>query len=459
MVLCTAALTLFTSCSNDEVIAEEKVDVEAMIAAGMAPSDQKVELSAALDQTRASIESDANGNFSSNSNDVFGVMMLATGFIPKWAQLANDQSIDWGQYYFDEKTMKKGVWARQKEHTAYLANTEAYVSNSMLRFRNGDVYYPVGSFHKYSFYAYNPRVKDIEYHPNQVIAVMDSLDGSKDVIWGCIEPSSEITSPNYDPYADMAFCADYWRIPGRYAYYGNGTLQTPPQYMKFNFKHLMMRLKFNIIAGADDETLEESQRVYDNAYDVKVRSISVTNVSDTVKLIIADRDDKERQGTLELSKSRNRAYYLKQYRKVDSMMLPDSTLEAVSPQYDANKKPVLTPVGQGIILPVLKGNERKERPYQLQVVVEYKGSYYTLKKSIPLATYDDSYFEQGASYNITLKIYNPETAPGDWVMISNSKIWDYLDPDFISPEEQEEIDRRKEEKDKDKKQKIKIKEL
>lgn len=450
IMLCTAALSLFTACSGDDIVAEEQqLDIDAMIAEGMAPSDQKIELSANLEPTRASIESNEQGIFSANSNDIFGVMMLATGFLPQWSQLASDHSIDWGSYYFDPKTMKEGKWLRMKEHTSYFANAMASVVNSKIRFWQGDVYYPVGSFFKYSFYAYNPWCKNIEYRPDQIVAVMDSLDGSKDLIWGCIEPSSDVTSPNYDPHADYAFCADYWRLQDRFLYYGNKTMQNPPEYMKFNFKHKMMRLKFNIIAGADNEALPESQRVYDNAYKVNVRSISVLNVPDTVRLIIADRNDKEKQGSIELSKTRNRAYYLKQYRKVvdpqkGTMMMPDSTLEAISPQHDASNKPVLTPVGQGIILPVLNQNQRKYQPYQLQVVVECNGNFYTLKKAVTLETYDDSNFEVANSYNITLKIYNPETAQGDWIKIAESKIWDYIDPDFISPEEQKEIDRQKE---------------
>lgn len=452
IMLCTAALSLFTACSSDDIVAEEQQDIEAMIAEGMAPSDQKVELYANLETTRASIESNDQGIFSGNSNDIFGVMMLATGFLPQWSQLASDHSIDWGQYFFDPKTMDEGKWTRQKEHTSYYANEMASIVDSKVRFWKGDVYYPVGSFFKYSFYAYNPWCNNIEYHPDQVIAVMDSLDGSKDLIWGCIEPSSDVTSPNYDPHADYAFCADYWRLQDRFLYYGNETKQDPPEYMKFRFKHKMMRLKFNIIAGADDETLPEDMRVYDNAYKVNVRSISVLNVPDTVRLIIADRNNKEVQGTLELSKSRNKAYYLKQYRRVEdpqkgTQMMPDSTLEAISPKYDGNNKPVLTPVGQGIILPVLNQNQRKYQPYQLQVVVEYDGKFYTLRKAVTLETYEESNFEVANSYNITLKIFNPVTAPGDWMQISESKIWDYIDPDFISPEEQAEIDRLKKEQE------------
>lgn len=451
IALSIAALAVFTACTKSD-FEEPQVDVEAMLEAGMAPSDQKIELSATLaTTTRASIESDKAGNFSSNSNDVFGVMMLATGFIPKWSQLCSDQSIDWGQYHEDEKT-KEVSWVINKVHTAPIANREAFVMNNQVKFWAGDMYYPIGSYHKYSFYAYNPRVKNIEYHPNQVIAVMDSLDGSKDVMWACIEPSSVITSPNYDSHYDMAFCADYWRLHDRNFSSWGLDMQNPPAYMKFNFKHKMMRFDFKLLAGADDESLPESSRVYDNAYKVKVRSISITNVPDTVTLIVADRNNKEVQGTLSYSKSRNRAYYLKQYRHVKDpqtgnvkAILPDSTLEATSPLADADGKPVLTPVGQGLILPVLNDQDRQSRPYQLQVVVEYEGKYYRLKKNISLDTFSGTSFEAGKFYTITLKIFNPVTSSGDWMQIDSAKVWDYLDPDFISPEEQAAIDKLKQE--------------
>ena len=265
---------------------------------------------------------------------------------------------------------------------------------------------------------------------------MDSLDGTKDIMWSCIEASNQKDRPNYDSHYDYAFCADYWRFNDRrYAPY-------VPKYIKFNFTHKLARLKFQLNAGADDESIEDREQWdYTNAARVKVRSISITNAPDTVKLVIADRNNKEKQGTLSFSPKRTKEYFLKEYREDK----PDSVLLGTYPSLDKANHPEATSIGQGILVPVLTEGE----PYKMRIGIECDGDYY-ISKEIELATTNP--LTEGMSYTLDIIIYNPKTSKNSvsWTKVNEDQFYNLIDPAILSPKELEELKRQQEEEKKKK---------
>lgn len=461
-----AGALLLAACSSDDIASTTDA---VNIAEAMQPSEVEISLfaSGAPIATRASIESTPNAfggySFNTNKNDTLGFLMMAVGYTPNLKDV-NQAPIKWEGTWAQNK---KGQWYHagfDEEYSIYLNNAEVGVTYdggvgiSRLHwmgtptphssFSNGKAYYPLGSLHKYAFYAYNPRVDTLTYETNRVTAVMRNLDGSQDVIWGYLEP---------DPNDTYAYSADYFRQASQRIPYAGDLPVTPETPMVFS--HKMMRLTFSIQAGAEDESSQpiDTLRNYDKAYQTKVHSISIINVPDEVQLVVADKTQEtkdedgnitasSRKGQLSYSSSRNKTYYLKEKRTMvnkngATVNLIDSVLTPVAPvpadaEYktgnrDKTNVPAVTNIGQGIILPALNDNDRVKNPYKMLVVLEYpKGTF--RKKVFSLnAPYGE--FKAGYSYHLALKIYCPDqvnmsASSTPWEIISDKDIENYTDP-------------------------------
>lgn len=466
---------MLTSCVDEAIVINEDNDSKTAAEEASRAGDVEIELGATINNmsSRASIESYSNGFFASNKNDVLGVFALATGTIPENLKNFGPVPIDWkGVWKIDQKTEKPYFAGFNEQYSVYLNNTRAAIAYKYdgtdivgsrvqwLDAPNGKVFYPLNSMHKYSFYAYNPRVDSITYRENQVIAVMDSLKGCEDVIWGCVVPSTS------DIYYNYAFSADYFRKRDNIK-----NMESILANMSFKFTHKMMRLTFDIVAGAEDENIEDpTMRDYDKAYKTRIHSISIHNVPDEVQLVLADKtvpsyDDENQQGTLRYSSSRNKVYYLKEVRQnakaeyvLDSLLAPVCPVPA-NPAYaqgnrDETNVPAITRIGQGIILPALTEEDKQSKPYVMQIVIEdSQGNFH--KKSFTLDA-SKGKFEAGKSYNLTLKIYSWDRiridgTASEWDSFGEDDYLDNVDPllkEQIEREKKEEEEKRRQEEEK-----------
>lgn len=448
------AMATLSACSNEDMAGDVTVG---SVDDALKPSEIEISLGGMAEdmKSRLSIET-VNGAFSTNKNDTLGVYALATTMIDRtetpqiWPLLP----IQWaGEIPIRDKDGKVigTKLGPVDNYSIWLDNARAYVMNNKVVWDNPyGQYYPMISLHTYSFYAYNPRIKEVTYYPDHIEANYTDLKGCEDVIWGCIEPKDAML------HQKLAYCADYFRQ--------QSVIDNPTQVkndMTFHFKHKMMRLTFDITAGAKDEkeVEEPTMRNYDEAYKTKVHSIAITNVPEKVTLTIADkREDGNMQGNLTYSGKRNKTYYLKERRWNDhNKLVLDSLLTPVSPKpffndyvegtRDETNRPAVTKIGDGIILPALTYDDKLNKPYKMKVLLEYPEGVFQWKE-FTLESSGEPFYE-GFSYNISLKIYSPEdvswsATKEQWQLINEEDYNKHVDPI------KEETEKRKEEEEKDK---------
>ena len=417
-----------------------------------------------MEISKAAINSNPNGSFRfENTKDTMGVLMLATGLTP----LYKTQGGDGSNWPADVSWSNSGdsLNGPASEIVAVLANAPAQViysndskTGSVIDFFGSAELYPLGSMHKYSFYAYHPRTSSLRYFQNSVKAVFTKLDGTKDVITGYAVPDAS------DSYINYAWSAEYWRHFSRMS---SGSRAMEAYTPVLPFRHEFMQLMFKMVAGGlPTSEPEDTLRSYDEAYNTRLVALSILNVPDTVTVVVADRNattsDRATIGQMAYSSTRNTKYLLHQYKKVGSGYAehynPDSLLEAISPRpkyteykeaadtmnfrrdYTNVPDTVLlgcpqenTSLRQGIILPVLSEDDRLNNPYRLQVVLEYpagSGKYY-YNEPIILYSKPNQSFQPGYSYEITLKIYGPGTVEAEavrtnWVSITEQDLDKYV---------------------------------
>ncbi len=459
--------TVLTACSdNDITTSKAEMSLEQAL--------EQSEYAISLDATTDAIE-DANGSLTSKaaissnngafSTDQLGVFMLAMSYID--TPLAQYWGVPYGNdcswYRAKDKTRDSALDGYSYGFAAYLDNMPATARpkdstkpslGSSLELKNGAIErYPIGSFHRYNFYAYTPRVPEIEYQKDSVVAVMTTLDGTQDVIYSSAVPG-DANNPINNTYKDYAWSANYFRFAQNRT--TDGT-DTPLERLipKFHFTHKMSQLMFSIQPGGKDEegnAVDESSKTgalnYDEAIETEVVGISITNVPDTVKLLVAERTGLHNGNLTYSSENRHAEYFLKSYvvRNVGTatlyyadQLMPVQTMsiEEIAQTDRTGAKvrdkdgkvvmiavPVVTKLGgpddshrQGIILPALTNEDRKtlKGSYVAKVVVRYPKSssnakYYTI--NVPLYSdpqNPDMQFKEGSSYEVKLRIYGPNT--------------------------------------------------
>jgi hypothetical protein len=460
--------TALTACS-DEDIASNGMSMEE----ALAPSEYTITLGATTDaiESKAAITSN-QGAF---STDQLGVFMLAMNVIntpltPYWGREYGD---DCSWYRSEKDTHDSAIDGYAYGFAAYLDNMPATAHpksttkpslGSELELKNGAVErYPVGSFHRYNFYAYTPRVATIEYKKDSVLAVMTELDGTQDVIYSAAIPGDKYNTIN-SSYKDYAWSANYFRLSQNRT--SDGTDEpleslTP----KFHFTHKMAQLMFSVQPGGIDKNgnpVDESSKTtelnYDEALETEVVGISICNVPDSVVLLVAERSGLHNGDIKYSAKNRHAEYFLKSYVTKTSgsrtlyyadAVMPVQTLSTkkTTTRDDDGKRvttetPVVTKLGgpddthrQGIILPALTNEDRKsiDGSYVAKLVVRYprsstKAKYYTI--DIPLYSDPENpnmQFQAGCSYEVMFRIYGPNTVKSssqerEWVEVDEEDL-------------------------------------
>ena len=456
LLLCVGSV--LTACSDDDIATS---NAEMSLEQALEPSEFVISLDAttdAIEEADGSVMSKAaiNSNEGAFSTDQLGVFMLAMDYIDtpmaKYWGVAYGMDCTW--YREKEKTHDSELDGYSYGFVAYLDNIPATASpkdptkpslGSKLALRNGAERYPLGSFHRYNFYAYTPRVPKIEYSRDSVVAVMTTLDGTKDVIYSSAVPG-DANNPISSTYKDYAWSANYFRFAQNRTKDGKDT-QLEGLIPKFRFTHKMSQLMFSIQPGgkdkdgnAVDESSKTSELNYDEALETEVVGISITNVPDSVLLLVAERSGLHNGDLKYSSANRHAEYFLRSYvaKNVGSttlyyadQIMPVQTLSTTKESTQDEKDkiiekevPVVTKLGgpddshrQGIILPTLTNEDRKtiSGSYVAKIVVRYPKSlpdakYYTI--NVPLYSdpeNPDMQFKEGRSYEIKFRIYGPNT--------------------------------------------------
>lgn len=348
---------LMVSCSSDDDLIERITP--AQWSREVTDSDVKIQLSTGSKTTKASITSDDNGLFNANGMSVF---CLATDYINP-----STITIDWNK---GSDGFKYSVWVNNVQINAEIDKNNE--KTNLTWDDDNSRWYPSGSWHKYAFYGYYPRVADenISYSSTKITATIP-LDGTQDVIYG--EASS--TDPK-------AYSSEYFEQN-----------ELKPEIPTMSFKHKFMRLKFQIAGNNGNNGTAD-------ALNFGVKKIEVVNVPSEVNLVIADRENSSNNGAISFTPDMNNSYELK----------TDDADDGITSLFTHKDNDETTPlafwvpstgsdfIGQGILVPV----PTADKQYSVRVTLVNK----ELDEFVSEATLTEkaSDFVAGSSYIIRLII-------------------------------------------------------
>ena len=213
-------------------------------------SNVEIKLGTGSNGTRSSL-GDANGLFAANG---LGVFCLAKDKLSDDTKLIE---INWSR--LNESTKNYSLWMDNVKTNATINGDVTELSWAYHTTR----WYPIGNWHRYSFYGYYPRVEDKNITTSQTkITAKITINGTQDVIWGKADPD-----PAEKPYAYSGY---YFRQPGN-----------DEDIPVLQFEHKLMRLDFYVKAAPDAKGSTA------NAKNMGVREIAVKDVPYVGTLTIA----------------------------------------------------------------------------------------------------------------------------------------------------------------------------
>lgn len=342
-----AMVAMLGSCTSESsYTAGEDVEVN-----GSSNSNVLIRLSSGSNATRASIESDGDGLFETDS---IGIFCLAKGNL---SINPRETDITWNAN--DAYASRYSVWV--KNVMADAKKNETSTAVDLVWTDGADRWYPTGNWHSYRFYGYYPYTESIRYSDTRIEADM-KIDGNHDIIYGFTE--------NSDP---DAYSAYYFRKDD------NSSLVP-----ELSFKHKLMRLTFEYGAGKDADK---------RATDMGIDSIILLNVPTSAMLVVADRDNKTLDGMLTAN-----------WYSTQDLNLLDEGNQPLGTEYWVPAEGYRS-IGQGFLVPVPEGNNT----YQVRVVLKSKdGEVFYPERPMDLNKPSDSTFVAGKSYTVRMKINGPK---------------------------------------------------
>lgn len=214
--LSAVSMAMFTACSSGDDLAAvpELTQAEkdaAIIAEAISPSDVQIRLgmgsqSSSNEVTRAPLESESDGLFTTPTGQYLGIFCLAqqnqttTGALPVGSVATN--AIDWSSTDADTKfflmAQNQAAKVVKKGPGGTLGNvtlgTGVYASE--VQFMNGALddtqiyYYPYGNWYNYYFYGYYPRQTTGINYASGKITVDFAINGTQDIIHGTAKPAT-----------------------------------------------------------------------------------------------------------------------------------------------------------------------------------------------------------------------------------------------------------------------------
>lgn len=360
-ILGFAAASVLAGCSGDDETlapgneaADGGVGVEAPV---------EIRLSSGAAGTRASLESDAAGLFEA---DGLGIFCLANGLLNV---NPNELPIDWTPSVGGNTNYS--VWIDNLEANAVYEKNEAdqAVATNIVWTDGETRWYPVGNWYKYQFYGYYPRVGNgnLEANGTQRIANIP-IDGTQDIIWG--------RTTSTDP---LAYCAKYFRQADK-----------GDDIPAIAFRHMLMRLTFSCVPGEDAKGSIES------ALKMGVKSIAIKAVPTTARLVIADSETADNEGTVSYDWNNNVADFL----------LKDSLDVDFRDNHWVMETE--TALGQGILLPVPDASmDAAGYRYLVEITLKDKDGNVFVSEH-PIELQNSKAYEAGKSYNVKLTIHGPQ---------------------------------------------------
>ena len=444
---CAVAVTLFTACSSEDGFYDQakkdRLDYglnvggeELKIGAGTTQASGETEINTAesTDLAFSGVASKAGAINSNKTTKAFtikdqkvGVFMLAKGIIPdndysdvtwehvNWANHGSPVEIDNIGTYVDQWSAP--VWNQAANVNMFDASgtettTIADGVTSSLAFIGEQPYYPIGNYCSYNLYGYYP-LQSLSDQNAKVdkskLVVTIPVSGQDEVLWGRASYSQEdvagtniqwftpgeATDITYDgkeitDFTKYGYSAKFFRFsPFRT---NDGTDVSIAPTMKF--KHKMIMLKFDVIAGGTpiDKAVEDQN--YDRAYNTTVSGLTIDNAPESIDLVIADLSGPANEGKVTVSEG------------TKSIAIAGS---ATPTKGDDGKPKRVSVQNNGedayVILPAAAANT-----YSLSLTLTDNNYTPATTKTIavPLSLKTKNNFEEGKIYRLILKIWNLE---------------------------------------------------
>ena len=389
-ILGIVGTALLTACSSDDLtMIPSSEEEESIVVEAGKDSDVPITLgvSSSRGLTRAVVNPDASGNFTTEAGKYLGVFCLATDIQSNVDESVIPEVIRTNNWNTAAEDDKAGLIVRMnnvpaKVTTDGTTSDVTFLDASTLTNPTPSVqnyYYPMDNWMKYNFYAYYPRQEKVvdgnttlSFSANQVLEKYYEIDGSQDIIWGMAVPP-----------ADDAFSAKYFRE--------NVSAAIP----QLKFEHKLVQFRFFVIA-TDDALAKE----------MKIANMYISNAVYRLSLIVANKtneaDTKNGQLNL-LGDFKTDTLYIKENGKNTNRF--DGT-----PSFDINNTSVDvssdTPVGYIMLArPDVAYEKKTDYKYKLVVRVQYKDGTKTKYKNVPrFMTLPEGGFQEGKIYNIVVKV-------------------------------------------------------
>ena len=315
--LSALSLSLFTACSSGDdlaaapeltqaekdaaIIAEANQDSEVEIRLGFSSQSNSTAV------TRAPLESDANGLFTTPTGKYLGIYCLAqkpqkesgtTGYIA-------ENAIDWTgakstlQYLMERNQPAKVAIKQTGEYLGNVLLAQDVSEVQFLEVDNGNVtnngiiyYYPYGNWFNYYFYGYYPRQSGNAVHEEATKVTVDfTIDGTDDIIYAKAVPTTSTTGANPESDVDRGFNAKYLRSKQENG--ANHLVDLPGLTMK----HKLTQLRFWVKCSSGTYQ-SYGYGTGENDKKFQVQAMVMKDVPDGWTLTVAERNTLANEGTM-----------------------------------------------------------------------------------------------------------------------------------------------------------------
>lgn len=255
-------------------------------------------------------------------------------------------------------------------------------------------YYPMTSWYGYDFYAYYPYAEaygpDPKNEDRDYIYVDMDIDGTKDIIWGKSETPDWKALAKGDEKLEKILQDSYYSA----RYFRNHPELKEDAHIKL--EHMLTRFRFMVEPVADKEY--ESPKSYEGAKKLSVSGITINNVKDRVRLVVADQKG-VREGTISAAPGSKTTQFSLLHK--DGGLLADAPVNIkTTVDAEGNETPVQTQVGDCIMLLP----ETDKYYMSVNFIDETAGIAYPTQKDIVISTASGNKFEAGKTYNVILKV-------------------------------------------------------
>ena len=430
-ILGLVGTALFTACStSDDLTAEEpsvtpvvdQTKEASLIIDAAQNSDIPISIGVGSNRgfTRAVVNPDASGNFTTEAGKYLGVFCLATDIQSNIDESVIPEVIRTNNWNTAAEDDKAGLIVRMnnvpaKVTTDGTTSDVTFLDASTLTNPTPSVqhyYYPMGNWMKYNFYAYYPRQEKVvdgnttlSFSANQVLEKYYEIDGSQDIIWGMsdqenattVDPS---TATDADPY-----CAKYFRLWKE----ADGA-HIENYYPKFEFKHKLVQFRFFVKAENADVV----------TWGTKVTDMYIANAIYRLSLIVANKAEASKNGQLSMMSSlKTKELGIKEYGLDINRFRDENGDDAVDAPFAIAVDDVTVTAVDGdgnpndpgfvgyIMLPPPAVSNVTNFKYTLAVKVNYDKGEGLTTKTLEYELNSDDGFKAGQIYNIVVTV-NPE---------------------------------------------------